>query len=250
MPDPWERGGNAGVPPAKLWPSAGSAGVSPAVGRRPMIVVHTGEPPVSRDTPPWAKHHHGSRKPCMTTGRDTRETHASGVLRAGRPRSQEAATALQAGRPRSQDRSRRLVPAMPGWGRFTSGLLRDCRLARPRAVSRPACSGAAVPASAAWDARREPLRLPAPDPFRIPPSRNGPPCPPAPGCFAVAAWLGAPCPPPAPIRRAGSGSWHGLPGPCEPDPLGGTGSPRRRQSGCPWALRVRCFRHPRRCWSL
>ena len=81
---------DAGVPPAGKGPHPGSAGVPPAVGRRPTIVVHTGEPPVSRDTPSWAKHHHGSRKPCMTTGRDTRETHASGVLRAGRPRSPPA----------------------------------------------------------------------------------------------------------------------------------------------------------------
>ena len=42
------------------------------------------------DMPPWAKHHHGSRKPCMAKGRDARKAHASGPLRAGRPRPEDS----------------------------------------------------------------------------------------------------------------------------------------------------------------
>ena len=269
MPDPWERGRPARKAVAVCWERGRLARSGPQAhdcrpyGRAARVPGHAslGKAP-SRQ--PQALYDHGPGYPG-----DPRLRRVAGGTPA-LPGSQPALGSGDAGLGPFHVRSAPGMPACPPMGRFTSGPLRDCRLARPRAVftsgllrgcrlarpravSRPVCSGAAaVPASAAWGARREPPRLHAPDPFRIPPSRNGPPCPPAPGCFAVAAWLGAPCPPPAPIRRAGSGSWHGLPGTCEPDPLGGTGPPRRRQSGCPWALRVSwwCFRRSRRRRSL
>ena len=74
MSDPWERGR-----PARNGPKARES------------IKRTGRPCPggirrSQSTPSWAKHHHGSRKPCMAKGRDARKAHASGVLRAGRPR--------------------------------------------------------------------------------------------------------------------------------------------------------------------
>ena len=66
----------------------------------------------------------------MAKGRSARKTHASGVLRAGRPRSQDAL---------SQSRGRPWVPAMPGRGEGHDGPGRTAAWRRPcSATRRPA----------------------------------------------------------------------------------------------------------------
>ena len=103
-----------------------------------------------QDTPPWAKHPHGSHKPCTGKGRDARTAHASGPLRAG-------ATS------RDEVRRSALVPRRPGAARGAQAHHRAGR-SIPRndrgLRSDPPCGGAGAAVRAPERARRPGAREP------------------------------------------------------------------------------------------
>ena len=162
MPDPWERGR-----PARSGPQAHDCR---PYGRAARVPGHAslGNAP-SRQ--PQALYDRGPGYP----GNPRLRRVAGGTP--ALPGSQPALGSGHAGLGPFHVRPATGLPACPPTGRFhvrsAPGL--PCRPRRHGARREPLhrdghpLPGGRVTSSAAWGARREPLRLPAPDPFRIPP---------------------------------------------------------------------------------